>query len=270
MLVATDSLKAPELRIGTIGENITLPRTVRAASLAAGAGGGFIGIVLATILLGMSVKTLSYGAIVGAAIGVALVSYSPLKGESLGRWVLLKMKARRLRTTRDGRPVRLAVGIAYVEPTFEGPVQIRAGAANVRPGTVGDQFTPVVAPKKQMNAQQRLGLNVLPTEDDEPRGAQTEEQQPPSRLAAFRDELDRRQPPQQTESSLAAFRAAQLDEIAAGVAELTSEPGHSQRVERQRHGQWIQNPAELSRMYGARNPDDNSQVASEDETPPAS
>ena len=253
MLVATDSLKAPELRIGTLGENITLPRTVRAASLVAAGVGGFAGMVLSTIVLGMSIQTLSYGAILGGLVGTGLISYSPLKGESLGRWVLLKLKARRQRTTRDGRPVRLAVGICYVEPAFSGKVHIAAGAANVRSGSVDERFVPAVAARKQLSAEHRLGLRSLPPDDDTT-PAPALEPGTESRLSSYREHTADDLAVEPEASALADFRAAQLDELAAGPVHDLDPERTAVRNDRRRHGRWVQDPNLLNSMYNNATP----------------
>ncbi len=140
MLVATEALRPPKLRIGKLGNNFTLPRTVSAVKLLTGAGTALIFITIFATLVGWSVQSVMYSATIGALVGVGVVSYSPLKDESLARWFGLKVRSRKGKTrTIKGRPVRLAVGICYVEPPVKGAVQARPGAIPVRAGAHDDR-----------------------------------------------------------------------------------------------------------------------------------
>lgn len=142
MLVATEALRPPKLRIGRLGNNITLPRTVPAAALFAGGFGALLAMGLFTIVVGWSIASVAYSATIGAIIGVALVTYSPLRGESLLRWLGLKIRSSRNRSRyMEGAPVRLAVGICYIPAPNQGAVRMRAGAVQVRPGLFDERGT---------------------------------------------------------------------------------------------------------------------------------
>jgi len=165
MLVATDALRSPELRIGTIGQSFTLPRTVRAVSLFAGGAGAVAGMVLLPIFVGMTLSTLMYGAILGGACGIGVISYSPLRGESLGKWLGLKIKSSRRKTIRNGKPVRLAIGICYIEPKLYGKIRIKPGAVNVRPGSVDQRYYPTELKTKKIRSSPRFGTSSLPADN---------------------------------------------------------------------------------------------------------
>jgi hypothetical protein len=140
MLVATEALRPPKLRIGKLGNNFTLPRTVPVVPLIVGSITGLISIGIFISFVGASIGSVSYSGILGALFGVALVTYSPLRGESLAKWLGLKVKSRKGRTRMmDGRPVRLAVGICYVAPPNTGQIDIRPGSVPVRPGLFDDR-----------------------------------------------------------------------------------------------------------------------------------
>lgn len=260
MLIATDSLRSPELRIGKISETITLPRTVRAASAAAGAAGSFVGMILASALIGMTLQTLAYGAIVGGLAGIGVVSYSPLRGESLGRWVLLKLKARKHRTDRHGQPVRLAVGVCYIEPTAEGLVRVNSRSVDVRAGSVDDRFFPTTRTKHQVSAQHRLGLRALPAELEEldvskPRteapAASPVASQQSARMAAFRSVAEIKT---KMSSPLDAYRTAL--QLESSLTKLEDQPlRDNSKVAGRRHGRWEQNPTALNQMYSATGAD---------------
>jgi hypothetical protein len=254
MLVATEALKPPELRIGKIGENFTLPRTVRVASLVAGGAGGFTGVVFVSVFVGMTLSGVLYGFILGALLGTALISYSPLRGESLGRWAMLRFKARRRRVDRAGRPVRLAVGICYVEPVFEGQVRIVGGAVNVRPGQVDDRFAFVESEGRRLNARQRLGLEQLPGEDDDD-DVLARPRRGPRRGAgrgAGRGEGAGVSQRSVRSLSLAGFRAAtgEQTEFERRSALSLEDVPESKMSVRRRHGRWTQDREELADLYG--------------------
>jgi hypothetical protein len=140
MLVATEALRAPKLRIGKITNNVVLPRTVPAAALISGLVSSLVFMVLFCTFAGWSTQTVMYSMTFGGAFGVFVVSYSPMRGESLAKWLGLKVRSRRGRARLvRGRPVRLAVGICYVEPKFEGMVRARTGAIPVRAGSFDER-----------------------------------------------------------------------------------------------------------------------------------
>lgn len=130
MLILTDALKAPKIRIGHIGGKFTLPRTVPMATLLAGAGGAAVGLLFGFGILGGTGPSV-YSAVVCGAIGVFFVTWSPLKGESLIKWLGLRVKSKRQNLSVDGEPVQLAVGIAVVNEVILGRVRILAGAVSI-------------------------------------------------------------------------------------------------------------------------------------------
>lgn len=139
MLCATDALKPPKLRIGRIGGNVTLPRTVPVMSLVAGGIGGLVGLALIGAIFGYSIATIMYGALFGALSGIGMVTYSPLRGESLAKWFGLKLLSQRRQITIDGKPVRLAVGICYAPQPRTGTFRLRAGSVRVPVGAVDER-----------------------------------------------------------------------------------------------------------------------------------
>ncbi len=137
MIAATKILRPPEARIGKIGNNITLPRTVPLKTAIAGAVGAVIGIPFALFIFSGPVEAVIFGGIFGGFCGVAAVSYSPLKGESLFSWMGLSvLNARRKKVMYDGEEVQLAVGIARISRGPLERVRILGGAVDVNP----DQF----------------------------------------------------------------------------------------------------------------------------------
>lgn len=133
MLVMTSSLRAPKVRIGHIGGNITLPRTVPLEALIAGGVGAVVGLIASFSLLGGSVQSVMYCVGLGIALGVFVVTWSPLKGESFAKWIGLTVGSRTKKITMNGEPVTLAVGVAVLSEVHSGVISMRAGSVNIAP-----------------------------------------------------------------------------------------------------------------------------------------
>jgi hypothetical protein len=132
MLAATNMLKPPPPVIGSLNKEITLPRTIKLTTLAAVAAGAVVGFLIALPILGTGIEALIYGPTLGGAVGWAAVSFSPMRGESLARWLGLQAgNARKGRLVLDGRPVRLYVGIAPLRRTAAGTIRILPGSVPV-------------------------------------------------------------------------------------------------------------------------------------------
>lgn len=228
MLVATEALRPPKLRIGKIGQNFTLPRTVAASALIAGGVLAIVSIGIFCSLVGYSVQSVMYAGVVGAALGVFLVSYSPMKGESLARWLGLKVKTRgkRPRTVR-GEHVRLAVGICYIDPPVAGPVQVKPGAIPVRAGSFDDRG--VRLEERRWVSEGTSNASRWHTSVD-----------PSSSEASTR--------PTSPAAAMAAYRQAAADSSLEGVPVPQVVPPRAIR----RHGKWTQDTQELSELYRAR------------------
>lgn len=134
MIAATEILRPKGARVGHIG-NINLPRPILIKNLFAGAGGAMLGAMLGVIFSGVGgVGPVLWGAAFCGGLGVFIVTYSPLQGEPMWRWLALVFGFRRKkRLERDGKPVRPAIGIAPVVRVPDGWVRVRRGAVNVPP-----------------------------------------------------------------------------------------------------------------------------------------
>ena len=87
MLCCTKVLRPGLPRLGKLGNNIVLPRTVDLASLLGGMGGFFVGLPVGLLIArplfgGMGV--LGAG-MIGIVLGLGAVQWKPWKGEHLGR-----------------------------------------------------------------------------------------------------------------------------------------------------------------------------------------
>lgn len=130
MIAATNILKPPPARIGSIG-NISLPRSMKVKDLSFGVAGGSLG-----ILLGLpfgSFQFIIVFAILGAVLGVALVSWQPVKGETLLDLLRNRVagRARQRKLEYDGERLAAYMGIARLHRIEAGPVRLRAGAIEV-------------------------------------------------------------------------------------------------------------------------------------------
>jgi hypothetical protein len=132
MLAATNMLKPPPAVIGSINKEITLPRTIKLTTLLSVGIGAVLGFLTALIIFGVGLDALIYGPTMGGALGWGAVSFSPLRGESLAKWLGLQANsARQRKLAVDGRPVRLYVGIAPLRRTAAGTVRILPGGVPV-------------------------------------------------------------------------------------------------------------------------------------------
>jgi hypothetical protein len=228
MLVATEALRPPKLRVGKIGQNFTLPRTVPAAALVVGSLLALVFVGLFGALVGYSVQSVMYSAVVGASLGVLLVSYSPMQGESLARWMGLKIKSRGKRPRLvNGQSVRLAIGICYIETPVSGYVQVAPGAIPIRPGSFDDRG--VRLEERRWRSTELAPVTAAERFD-----------------VAWRDDDAPVRPKQATPAdAMAAFRAA------SSVSELEDfVPNHLPPIRPiRRHGRWEQDPETLASLY---------------------
>ncbi|URM98914.1 hypothetical protein LUW76_33825 [Actinomadura madurae] len=132
MLAATNMLKPPPAVIGSLNEDITLPRTVRLTTALAVVAGAILGFLSAITISGAGVRALVYGIVLGGAAGWTAVNTSPLRGESLLMWLGLHAgNARKRKVVLNGRSTRLYVGIAPLTRTAAGRVRVLPGGVPV-------------------------------------------------------------------------------------------------------------------------------------------
>lgn len=139
MICATRVLKPGGARIGRIAGGFTLPRTLPVVTFVLTGIGAVFGFVLALLAGGWNPLPLGIGAALGGGGGYALATFSPLRGESMAKWILLTLSGTRTKRRIDGKPVTLSVGVAVAGRVPVGRVRIRQSAVRVRPGTVDDR-----------------------------------------------------------------------------------------------------------------------------------
>ena len=165
MICATRVLRPGGHRIGKIGSAITLPRTVPLVTAVLVGIGAVFGIVIA-ILAGAGSATLGVGAAIGGGIGYALATFSPLRGESMIRWIMLQITGAAKKRKIDGKPVMLAVGTAIAGRVPAGTIRIRHSAVRVRPGSVDERGVKIVEvkTKKEIRKQQKQQRKTAKTQ----------------------------------------------------------------------------------------------------------
>ena len=134
MLCATPVLKPGRTRISRISNGITLPRTVEVVSLAA----ALIGAVLTTLFVLFFTRSMTsiFAALAfGGAAGWLSTTWSPLKGESLAKWLGLKVSRSRNTKVVKGKRVNVFVGVAPVTRVSVGPARIRQSTVDIFPGS---------------------------------------------------------------------------------------------------------------------------------------
>lgn len=132
MLAATNMLKPPPAVIGSVNKEITLPRTIKLTTLALMLVGAVMGFLGAVFVVGTGMEALLTGTSLGAGVGWMAANFSPLEGESLGRWLGLQFNAGRRRKLPVGeRQARLYVGIAPLRRTAAGMVRMLPGGVPV-------------------------------------------------------------------------------------------------------------------------------------------
>lgn len=124
-------------RIGKLGNHITLPRTVPLITLFASSAGA-VAMLLLMLIFTRSPSSLVMAIVAGGGLGWVSVSFSPMKGESLAKWIGLKMLASRDRMDINGESARVHIGIAPVTRVAVGKFMVEPGALDVRPGTVDE------------------------------------------------------------------------------------------------------------------------------------
>ncbi len=148
MLAVTNILRPPPARIGRISEDIVLPRTFEVRKvIAVGLGvvsGMFLWFFPVGLLTSYSLLSLAIVCTITGFGGLVFVSWSPLRGESFGRWLGLSaetLSADRVRI--EGQRVRAYLGIAPLPFTAAGRIRIVAGAVEVPEGSVDERGVPV-------------------------------------------------------------------------------------------------------------------------------
>lgn len=158
MLAATSVLNPGPARISRLGPGIKLPRTVPIRTLIATGCGIIGGLIPTLIVLGAEVRSMFIAAALGGTAGWVLVTYSPLQGESMGRWIGLEASALRTRRmTIEGKRAQAYIGICPVTQLARGTIRIQSGHANVAPGSVDERGGVIDSADREAGLLAKLG-----------------------------------------------------------------------------------------------------------------
>ena len=144
MLAATSILKKPQIRIAKITEDITLPRSISLKSLLVGIAGFIFGVVFYLIfyalLFRFTVVSFFFISFLFTLIAVGLSNYQPLRGENWSSWLNLQAgSARGGKIEIDGVRVKAYIGIAPLNYSASGKINVVSSAQEVLPGSVDDR-----------------------------------------------------------------------------------------------------------------------------------
>lgn len=141
MLSATEILRTPPTRIGKITESIVLPRTVSLVSLIATGVGLVLGAIVSLPFFGLlGLRGVLLITVLMGAIGLGVVTLSPIKGESFTKWLGLSVaRLGKPKVEINGRSARVYIGVAPLLATAGGAVQVLSSATEVRLGDVDER-----------------------------------------------------------------------------------------------------------------------------------
>jgi hypothetical protein len=132
MLVATHVMNPGSARIGRLFGNVTLPRAVRVVDLVAAGGGALFGIVIG-LLITKDLSGVLYGGALFGMAGYLAVTYSPLEGETLARYLGLSIRASRDTITYKGSKVQVSIGICPIEGAGIETLRLSSSCVDIPP-----------------------------------------------------------------------------------------------------------------------------------------
>ena len=129
MMAATAVMKQGPSRIGSISKDIKLPRTILFKTFISVIIWGVFGMMIGAIF--RSFTSVLYGGVIFGLIAYFATTFSPLKGESLSKYLGLTLKAQRERKFVNGKLVRTYVGLTPITRPAAGKTLLMPGAVNV-------------------------------------------------------------------------------------------------------------------------------------------
>lgn len=162
----TRYLRRGPRRIALRTKTIALPGTYRLSRVLGGAGGAVAGLTVG-LPLGAGTGIWWFTIIVASAgflLGVFATSWSPLKGESLGRWALLMSAKRTGLVHIGGRWVRAYVGVCPLSRVADGPTQVVAAFVE---GS-GTPLSPTASPTGRDSTRVRHSAAPRPASEPNP------------------------------------------------------------------------------------------------------
>lgn len=151
MICATGAIKTGPVRIGNLGGDFNLGRTIALPVLIAVLVGALVGVLFALVVPGSaSVQKFGLAMVFGGLFGYVLSSYSPLKGESLLTWLGLQVKTLSRQRTVRGEVVIVSVGVAELDRDPLGEFRLVRGAVRVARGRLDERGAVVSAKNKNL------------------------------------------------------------------------------------------------------------------------
>ena len=158
MLAATSVLKQAPARVSRLGAGIKLPRTIpiRTLLMCLLTGSLFLGVT--TLFLGLHPRSAMLSLVFGGGFGWFLVTYQPLEGETMFKWLGLTFGAFRDRKLKiDGKRAQAYVGICPIETISRGQIVIAHGHADVSPDSVDERGGRIPSHLREGGVLERLG-----------------------------------------------------------------------------------------------------------------
>lgn len=149
MMAATAVMKQGPSRIGSISKDIKLPRTILFKTFISVIIWGVLGMMIGAIF--RSFTSVLYGGIIFGIIAYFATTFSPLKGESLSKFLGLTLKAQRQRKFVNGKLVRTYVGLTPITRPAAGKTLLLPGAVNVSKLNFDERGVAVVRRKTSFN-----------------------------------------------------------------------------------------------------------------------
>lgn len=145
MIVATSMLKPPK----AVTAMKVLPRTIEWERVFWVAGGALVGLIVCVVVFRtFSVNTI-YAVVLGAAGGYVLPSLSPLEGESLLKWGLLRSRdATAQRVNVNGRKAKMYIGTYPLKRAAAGAIRLIPAGVEVKAPNYDERGYPAMTTNK--------------------------------------------------------------------------------------------------------------------------
>lgn len=139
MVCATSAIDTGPARVGHVAGKITLPRTVELPTAIATVAGAFVGLIVAATIPGGSIQKWVFSILFFAAVGYFLMNFSPMRGESLAKWLGLQVSTLRRSRMVNGKPVIIAIGSKVASREVLGEFRLVRSAVHVPVGAYDER-----------------------------------------------------------------------------------------------------------------------------------
>lgn len=161
MMVMTKLLRPGASRVGSLGEHIVLPRSVKTTSIVGVAVGFSVGVIIGAPLAPLIGQGAFFVIGMFTALGWAATSWSPLKGESFSTWIYLKFFSSRqnriqvpeefLGEAAGKKNVQAYIGLCPAPNSVVlGPVTYARSAVEIDPTWIENKGLPVTVEESKL------------------------------------------------------------------------------------------------------------------------